>query len=597
MYFHREISQFPELLLTWRRRLHEVGLPESLDRLAALDPLVDQVERRYREGPDAPLRLALFGPTGGGKSKLFSSLVGHAISPSGFRRPYTRRAFFYLHRSREAMKPTLRGEVVLHDDAKWRDVLLIDTPDFDSVESKNREEAERVFLDADAFLFVTDVQKYADAATWTYLERIFSEDKPCCVILNKLRSNAPLHDLARRLEDRFGERGRDALEISVPELAIDDETILPDDTPALGVLREIISRLVSSQTEAREILRDAFRVELERLFRELRSLHEAAQACDRAQREATRAVNERYRAARERVSGLLDIDLAEVLTDQVYASRLEAFERIDRLRPLRRIVETPWIAFRNAIRPTGKIATAESAPLDDAVRVANVSENFPVLEGAALAAADDAREAIVAEGQFRDALDARAFSDLRLRHDELRKRYERVVDELREFALASAREAGAALPRNLRRMFFGLQIAIDAILLALVLESAMSWPFAVVLLAILFPLVAKGTALAVNHQQVSYFSASVRAEHQRLATEVLDEARDRFDGLLSKQTEGLSDLIALLDEIQPYFDRVDDIVESFARKRYEVDFRAVEEEDDEVSGAAASGSGATVEAS
>ncbi len=45
------------------------------------------LRRRLRDGPHAPLRIAFFGPTGAGKSKLFSSLIERNVSGSGYQRP------------------------------------------------------------------------------------------------------------------------------------------------------------------------------------------------------------------------------------------------------------------------------------------------------------------------------------------------------------------------------------------------------------------------------------------------------------------------------------------------------------------------------
>ena len=66
---------------------------------------------------------------------------------------------------------------------------MIDTPDFDSIESHNRDEAERIFAEADAFVFVTDSLKYADASTWTYLKAIHQARKELLVVLNKVQSD------------------------------------------------------------------------------------------------------------------------------------------------------------------------------------------------------------------------------------------------------------------------------------------------------------------------------------------------------------------------------------------------------------------------
>ena len=141
------------------------------------DPLVDEVslvdvveparnlERRLHEGRTAPVRIAFFGPTGVGKSKVFNSILRGVLSPSGYRRPFTRQAVYFVHQDLHSNPATvgLEGMVQSHDREEWRDRILVDTPDFDGVEDINRQIAERIYLEADVLVFVTDTQKYADA--------------------------------------------------------------------------------------------------------------------------------------------------------------------------------------------------------------------------------------------------------------------------------------------------------------------------------------------------------------------------------------------------------------------------------------------------
>ena len=160
-----DAPEFVKLLPTWNRFLRELVVPPLLepdfDRDGCLT-CIENVRRRLREGATAPLRLAFFGPTGVGKSKLFNSLLEEDISPSGFRRPFTRSSLYYLHDHWRALAAGLDSQVLIHSNDRWRDLILIDTPDFDSVEIGNRQEAQRVFAEADAFVFVTDALKYAD---------------------------------------------------------------------------------------------------------------------------------------------------------------------------------------------------------------------------------------------------------------------------------------------------------------------------------------------------------------------------------------------------------------------------------------------------
>ena len=572
MYFTREIEQFPERLGVWRERLAKQSLPLAPSRG---DPLRDlggmgaHLERRYREGPDAPLRVALFGPTGAGKSKLFSSLVGRAISPSGFRRPYTRRTFSYLHRSRQALAPGLTGEVALHDDESWRDVLLIDTPDFDSVESSNRAEAERVLVDADAFIFVTDVQKYADAATWEYLDRIFAERKPCRIVLNKVRSDAPVHDLTRRLEERWGERGHEAFAICVPELAVDDDTVIPDDTPALEQLRAAIAAFARSRDAARQIVREAFAIELSRFVSAAADLREATAAC-RAARDAARAsISRRHDESCDKIERLLDLELSGTARDRVARASLAGFERLDVLRGLRRLFELPLDGVRHWLRRgrCGERSSDLGALVADDVVVESAG-GFPLVEGAVLAAFDGARRDVAALAPLAPLLDSPRFRSARLRHADLRALYDEELADLKariaEAIAARERPPGA----RGRAKFWLAQLVFAMVLVALLLvtdAAVLTW---IVSLLVLCPIAAKAIASALSGEAARAVGAGAREEHVRLACGIVARSRARVDGFLEASTTGIDELVAVLEEISSFARHEQDIVEGFSRKRY-----------------------------
>ena len=220
-----------QLLERLRERLLGLTVPRGLEsaRMAieTAASVLRNLERRLAEGPGAPLRIAFFGPTGAGKSKLLSSLLGSNVSPSGFRRPYTLRPAYSVPERHAALRARLDGHVQLRPGGDWPDLVLIDSPDFDSVERQNRAAADRVLGEAEAIVFVTDVQKYADQSTWEYLERLDRAARPAAIVLNKAVGEGAAADFRRRLEERPG-RAPVAL-IVVPELSIDDQMRLSCD--------------------------------------------------------------------------------------------------------------------------------------------------------------------------------------------------------------------------------------------------------------------------------------------------------------------------------------------------------------------------------
>ena len=175
-------------------------------RVAALAEAVDLAEGRLdrdavggaraivsRAGERVGLGLestvaALAGPTGAGKSTLFNALAGSDLAQVSRRRPTTASAAAAVWGDvGDALLDWLdiRRRHRLEDDA-LRGLVLIDLPDFDSVELDHRLEVDRMVTLADLLVWVVDPQKYADAA-WhdRYLRRLSDYGAVMAVVLNQ----------------------------------------------------------------------------------------------------------------------------------------------------------------------------------------------------------------------------------------------------------------------------------------------------------------------------------------------------------------------------------------------------------------------------
>ncbi|MHC1742117.1 MAG: GTPase domain-containing protein [Syntrophobacteraceae bacterium] len=164
--------------------------------------------RTYKEAGDAAW-VVFIGGTGTGKSTLFNALCGKALSDTGVERPKTRGPIAFVHRESRLdegfpfpemqcrqVRPEADAPLPLHGNPgqllclehaedRLRNIVLVDTPDVDSLEIRNRLIVEDLYLLADLVIFVASEEKYADDVPFQFLKRIQAEGKWCTVIVNK----------------------------------------------------------------------------------------------------------------------------------------------------------------------------------------------------------------------------------------------------------------------------------------------------------------------------------------------------------------------------------------------------------------------------
>ncbi|MEO7295386.1 MAG: GTPase domain-containing protein [Candidatus Limnocylindria bacterium] len=215
---------------------------------------------------DAPLLVVILGSTGSGKSSLLNALADDAVSPSGVLRPTTRQPIAVLHpddlRGRIKVVAQRSGLELRPDERARRGLVIVDAPDFDSVEVENRERALGLLEVADLVIFVTTATRYADQVPWEVLGRVRQRGVPLLTVLNRLPSDA--EDAAsvtrdyRELLQRGGvteQAASGTLEVvTVPEGSLDPSRDALD-RDAVSPVRDALDRLVASGEERRKLAR------------------------------------------------------------------------------------------------------------------------------------------------------------------------------------------------------------------------------------------------------------------------------------------------------------------------------------------------------
>jgi hypothetical protein len=246
----RDGTQMVTSLVRLRGSLQAAALPLDVpgveEQREARQEMVDQLEDYVLPRLmtiDAPLLAVVGGSTGAGKSTLVNSLVGHRVTEPG------------------VLRPTTRSPVLVHhpDDAEWfgqdrllpdlervshattdpealqlvasatmpRGLAILDAPDVDSVEERNRTLAAQLLAAADLWLFVTSAARYADQVPWEYLRRAAERSTAVAIVLDRTPAEA-VQTVATHLARMLASRGlKDSPLFTVNEGPVSPEGLLP----------------------------------------------------------------------------------------------------------------------------------------------------------------------------------------------------------------------------------------------------------------------------------------------------------------------------------------------------------------------------------
>jgi hypothetical protein len=210
------VTELEEIQQALHRAERALPAPESLPDAAARGAAARLAERLRRDllprlaGAGPVLLVAIAGPNNVGKSSLFNSLVRRAISPARAEGGLTKQCLaaahpslwsgelrVFIERRYEVVTlpagsaapvdqpgPAGRLYLVLGEEVP-AGLLLMDTPDFDSVYLQNRVNSEALLVTVDLVVFVVSRQTYQNAALVAFLRSVVGHGRPYLLVYNE----------------------------------------------------------------------------------------------------------------------------------------------------------------------------------------------------------------------------------------------------------------------------------------------------------------------------------------------------------------------------------------------------------------------------
>jgi energy-coupling factor transporter ATP-binding protein EcfA2 len=521
------------------RRLKEAL---RIERAAAYSERLKAVLAWKRAAPPSfPLIAILLGGTGTGKSTLFNSLCGAPISRVGVIRPLTMIPTAFTHRDfaeRLGECPMMGGgikgnqaerfgrlaEMRVHDRAEFKRLILVDTPDFDSVEETNRATADDFLILADIVIYVTSQEKYADEKGLDFLGKALRWGKKSLVVMNKVSSEDALSDFEALVETRGVS---DVIRVGRVEGC-------PEFLPDLWKRPEFaeLGRAAVGDVAAAGAVRER---ELARLEERTAQSVEELSAVVNGARQRIAGVQEAVRVATEAVASEMERRLNEVLSDEAQARVKE------RLREILAKYD-PFSGFRRRIRETlieawralskmapGFLGPSEEPNLREDMTHARLGANLEALEWAVSELNRRVADVLREDESLGDLLEIARMDAPRLNSSDIRHRFDELfpgVEHLLEEELERLR-AGLSTTDELKLIGANALYA----LLIITVEIAVGGGFTMldaVLGGVLGPFIPGWVLNAKVIETLRDIARRVDAKYRAILAQILEEQARRY---------------------------------------------------------------------
>ena len=540
-------------------------------RVEMIDQLEDYVLPRLVQ-IDAPLLTVVGGSTGAGKSTLVNSLVGTRVTAPGVLRPTTRSPVL-VHNPADAdwfgqdrILPDLERTAHATTDPNALQLVastslppglaVLDAPDIDSVEERNRVLAAQLLAAADLWLFVTTAARYADQVPWDFLKQAADRSAAVAIVLDRTPA-AAVAEVSSHLARMLTVRGlRDSPLFAVREGNVDNDGLLP--ASDVAEIKEWLGALAADADARSRVVKQTLEGAIRSLAAKSHLVADAAMEQVDMQARLLRDVDQAYDHA------VRTIDEASadgtLLRGEVLARWQEFVGTGELIRGLESKVS--WLRDRisNAVKgkpqQAGRVTVAVESGLQ--TLILENAENAAERTAAAWQSLEAGRQLLDEGGQDL----ARASRDFRARSD-------RAVRDWQQGVLDLVRKEGADKRTTARFLAYGVN-GLAVALMVVVFASTAGITGAEVGIAGGSAIVGQKLLEAVfGDQAVRRLADAARSDLNNRVQALLDDERRRFVERLDKQEVSTTSP----EEIREAARAVDDL--RFAQKRAERDQSAV----------------------
>ena len=153
-------------------------------------------------------------------------------------------------------------------------LAILDAPDIDSVEERNRTLAAQLLAAADLWLFVTSAARYADQVPWDFLRKAAERSAAVAIVLDRTPPDA-VETVSTHLARMLASRGlKDSPLFTVTEGEVTDDGLLPPE--AVADIRGWLESLAADAEARAAVVKQTLDGAIRTLARRTHSVADAA---------------------------------------------------------------------------------------------------------------------------------------------------------------------------------------------------------------------------------------------------------------------------------------------------------------------------------